>query len=306
MRQAFDFLLPDLTKSCNLFIFISMRLPDWIRTQCRADRHETKLILRKHGITTVCEEARCPNSWECFSKPTATFLILGPKCTRNCGFCSVSSSVPGPPDENEPDNVAHAAEEIGLKYVVITSVTRDDLPDGGAGHFARTISAVRRRLPAVRIEVLTPDFQGDFGALRTVLDAGPDVFNHNVETVERLYPIVRPQAVFRRSLSVLKHAKTTAPDTITKSGFMLGLGESQTEVLELLRELRAAGCDVVTIGQYLRPTRNNLPVVEYIHPDFFEYLRLKALEMGFSYVASGPLVRSSMNAAEMFGPAPGL
>ncbi len=296
----------DLTKSGDLFIFISMRLPDWIRTQCRADRHETKLILRKHGITTVCEEARCPNSWECFSKPTVTFMILGPHCTRNCGFCSVSSSAPGPLDENEPDNIARAAQEIGLKYVVITSVTRDDLPDGGAGHFAETISAVRRRLPAAKIEVLTPDFQGDTEALSTVLQAAPDVFNHNVETVERLYPNVRPQAVFRRSLSVLKHAKKIAPDTITKSGFMLGLGEERAEVLDLLKELRGAGCDVVTIGQYLRPTRNNLPVVEYIHPEVFDDLKLKALEMGFSYVASGPLVRSSMNAAEMFGPVDGL
>jgi lipoic acid synthetase len=282
-----------------------MRLPDWIRTQCRADRHETKLILRKYGITTVCEEARCPNSGECFSKPTATFMILGPHCTRDCGFCSVSSSVPGPPDESEPENVARASEEIGLKYVVITSVTRDDLPDGGAGHFAKTISAVRRRLPGTKIEVLTPDFQGDSEALRTVLEARPDVFNHNVETVERLYPHVRPQAVFRRSLSVLKKAKAISPGIISKSGFMLGLGENQGEVLELLRELRQTGCDVVTIGQYLRPTRNNLPVVEYIRPEVFVYLRVKALDMGFTYVASGPMVRSSMNAAEMCNPVPG-
>ena len=282
-----------------------MRLPDWIRTQCRADQHETKLILRKHRVTTVCEEARCPNRGECFSKPTATFMILGSHCTRNCGFCSVDSSTPEPPDEGEPENVARAAEEMGLKYVVITSVTRDDLADGGAGHFARTISAVRRRLPESKIEVLTPDFQGDTEALRAVLEARPDVFNHNVETVERLYPHVRPQAVFRRSLSALKQAKTIAPDILTKSGFMLGLGENQGEVLELLRELRQTGCDVVTIGQYLRPTGNNLPVVEYIHPEVFACLRVKALAMGFTYVASGPLVRSSMNAAEMYTPAPG-
>jgi len=282
-----------------------MRLPDWIRTQCREDQHETKLILRKHRITTVCEEARCPNRGECFSKPTATFMILGQQCTRNCGFCSVDSSTPGPPDEDEPENVALAAEEMRLKYVVITSVTRDDLADGGAGHFAKTISAVGRRLPGAKIEVLTPDFQGDSAALRTVLKAGPDVFNHNVETVERLYPHVRPQAVFRRSLTMLREAKTISPDILTKSGFMLGLGEDQDEVLELLKELRHAGCDVITIGQYLRPTRNNLPVVEYLHPEVFAYLRVKALGMGFTYVASGPLVRSSMNAAEMYNPAPG-
>lgn len=279
-----------------------MRLPDWIRTQCRADLHETKLILRKHGITTVCEEARCPNRGECFSKPTATFMILGSHCTRNCGFCSVDSSTPGPPEEDEPENIALAAEELGLKYVVITSVTRDDLADGGAGHFAKTISAVRRRLPLGKIEVLTPDFQGDPGALRTVLEALPDVFNHNIETVERLYPHVRPQAIFRRSLAVLREARTIAPAIPTKSGFMLGLGEDREEVLELLKELRQAGCDVITIGQYLRPTRNNLPVVEYLHPEVFAYLRTKALGMGFTYVASGPLVRSSMNAAEMYTP----
>jgi lipoic acid synthetase len=191
---------------------------------------------------------------------------------------------------------------MGLKYVVITSVTRDDLADGGAGHFAKTISAVRRRLPLAKIEVLTPDFQGDPGALRTVLEALPDVFNHNIETVERLYPHVRPQAIFRRSLAVLREAKTIAPAIPTKSGFMLGLGEDREEVPELLRELRQAGCDVITIGQYLRPTRNNLPVVEYLHPEVFAYLRTKALGMGFTYVASGPLVRSSMNAAEMYNP----
>jgi len=282
-----------------------MRLPEWIRTKCYTGDHETRLILRKHGISTVCEEARCPNRGECFAKPTATFMILGSHCTRHCGFCSVNSSAPEPPGKCEPENVALAAEEMGLSYVVITSVTRDDLPDGGAGHFAKTISAVRRRLPAAKIEVLTPDFQGDPEALAAVLEARPDVFNHNVETIERLYPVVRPQAVFRRSLSLLKRAKGIAPGISVKSGFMLGLGETQGEVLELLKELRLACCDIVTIGQYLRPTRTNLPVVEYVHPEVFERLRLKALSMGFSYVASGPLVRSSMNAAEMFNPVPG-
>jgi len=278
-----------------------MRLPDWIRTRNRADLHETKHLLRRHGLKTVCEEARCPNRAECFSKPTATFLILGPNCTRNCGFCSVTSDRPVPVDEQEPENVAAAAAEMGLRYIVVTSVTRDDLPDGGADQFARTIKAVGRLLPSVRIEVLTPDFQGDADALKTVLDAGPDVFNHNVETVERLYPVVRPEAVYRRSLSVLSRARSLAPHILIKSGFMLGLGETYDEVVDMLLDLRQAGCDLVTIGQYLRPTANNLPVVKYIPPELFEDLRLKALEIGFKYAASGPLVRSSMNAEEMYG-----
>jgi lipoic acid synthetase len=281
------------------------RLPDWIRTRCRADRHETKLILRKHGLSTVCEEARCPNRSECFSKPTATFMILGRDCTRNCGFCAVNSALPSPPDPEEPARIARASAEMGLKYVVITSVTRDDLPDGGAGHFAKTITAVRDLLPAARVEVLTPDFLGDRDSLRTVLSARPDVFNHNVETVERLYPVVRPQAVFRRSLSLLTQAKVIAPDILAKSGFMLGLGETREEVLALLRQLRESCCEIVTIGQYLRPTGKNIPVVEYVRPEVFEEIRSAALDMGFRYVASGPLVRSSMSAEEMFNPAPG-
>ena len=282
-----------------------MRLPDWIRTKSLAGTHETKHLLRRHGLTTVCEEARCPNRSECFSRPTATFMIMGACCTRNCGFCSVTSSLPGPLNRNEPENVAGAAAEMRLRYVVITSVTRDDLPDGGAGHFADTIRAVRRRLPSTKVEVLTPDFMGDVEALKTVLEAGPDVFNHNVETVQRLYPQVRPQADYRRSLDVLRRAKGIAPDIYVKSGFMLGLGERSEEVIGLLEELRQSGCDFITIGQYLRPSRNNLPVVEYIRPEVFEELRLKALDMGFRYVASAPLVRSSMNASEMYSAVPG-
>jgi lipoic acid synthetase len=281
------------------------RLPDWIRTRSHADRHETKRILRKHGLSTVCEEARCPNRGECFAKPTATFMILGSICTRNCGFCAVHTGPPGPPDAEEPGRIARASAEMGLKYIVITSVTRDDLPDGGAAHFAGTITAVRSSVPAARIEVLTPDFLGDRDALRTVLSARPDVFNHNVETVERLYTLARPQAVFRRSLSVLAQAKLIAPDILTKSGFMVGLGETGKEVRELLGLLRETGCDIVTIGQYLRPTGKNIPVVEYVRPEVFEEIRSVALEMGFRYVASGPLVRSSMNAEEMFTPATG-
>ncbi len=281
-----------------------MRLPDWIRTR-HADLHDTRQLLRRHRLSTVCEEARCPNRAECFSKPTATFMILGASCTRNCGFCSVNSSGPEPVDEKEPENVAAAASELGLRYVVVTSVTRDDLPDGGAGHFARTIQALRRRIPAAKIEVLTPDFQGDFDALKAVLDACPDVYNHNVETAERLYPAVRPQADYRRSLSVLAKAAETAPGIFIKSGFMLGLGEKREEIIRLLGDLRDAGCHFVTIGQYLQPTRKNLPVVEYVRPEVFEELKSVALGMGFKYAASAPLVRSSMNAEEMFDIVPG-
>jgi lipoic acid synthetase len=276
-----------------------MRLPDWIKTRY-ADLHDTRHLLRRHHISTVCEEARCPNRAQCFSKPTATFMILGSSCTRNCGFCSVNSAAPGPVDTDEPQRVAEAAAVMGLRYVVITSVTRDDLPDGGAVHFARTIKAVRKRSPEARVEVLTPDFQGDFNALRIVLDAGPDVYNHNVETVARLYPSVRPRADYDRSLSVLAKAREAAPNIVVKSGFMLGLGETRDEVKSLLKQLRKSGCDIVTMGQYLRPTRNNLPVVEYVSPGEFEELRLIALGMGFKYAASGPLVRSSMNAEEMY------
>jgi lipoic acid synthetase len=282
-----------------------MRLPDWIRTGLHTDQHETKSLLRRHRISTVCEEAHCPNRSHCFSKPTATFMILGSSCTRNCGFCAVVSSAPQLLDPKEPENVAAAAAEMGLRYVVITSVTRDDLADGGAGHFAETIKAVRGALPSAKIEVLTPDFQGDEASLRTVLDAHPDVFNHNVETVERLYPAVRPAAVYRRSLALLRRAADLAPDIFTKSGFMLGLGETPAEVTLLLRDLRDAGCDFITIGQYLRPSRNKLPVVEYVRPEVFEDLRIRALDMGFAYVASGPLVRSSMNAEEMYNLVPG-
>jgi lipoic acid synthetase len=276
-----------------------MRLPDWIRTR-HADLHDTRQLLRKHRLSTVCEEARCPNRSECFSKPTATFMILGASCTRNCGFCSVNSSGPEPVDEREPENVAEAAAEMGLRYVVVTSVTRDDLSDGGARHFARTIEAVKRLLPSAKTEVLTPDFKGDFDALKIVLDARPDVYNHNIETIERLYPAVRPQADFRRSLSVLAKAKETARGTFIKSGFMLGLGETREEAVRMLRDLREAGCDFVTIGQYLQPTRKNLPVVEYVSPEVFEELKTIALGMGFKYAASAPLVRSSMNAEEMY------
>lgn len=277
-----------------------MRLPDWIRTRSRTGHHDTKNLLRRHNLSTVCEEARCPNRGECFAKPTATFMILGSSCTRNCGFCSVKSERPAKVDTNEPENVAEAAAEMGLKYIVITSVTRDDLPDGGADQFAKTINAVRKKMSRVKIEVLTPDFQGGIQSLKTVLEAGPDVFNHNIETVKRLYPVVRPAADYERSLFILRQSKEIAPDIFTKSGLMLGLGENNDEVMEVLRDLRKVACDFVTIGQYLRPTKKNLPVVEYVLPEVFEDLRIKALDMGFKYATSGPLVRSSMNAEEMY------
>ena len=277
-----------------------MRLPPWIRTRNRSDNHDTKQLLRRRKLSTVCEEARCPNRDECFAKPTATFMILGSNCTRNCGFCSIRSFNPEIVDNDEPANVAEAVEEMKLSYVVITSVTRDDLQDGGASQFAKTINAVRGRMPRAKIEVLTPDFQGNIDSLKTVLNAGPDVFNHNIETVERLYPVVRPSADYGRSLYMLKQSKEIAPDIFTKSGFMLGLGETVDEVTTVLKDLRKVGCDFVTIGQYLRPTKNNLPVVEYLLPEVFEDIRMKARDMGFKYVASGPLVRSSMNAEEMF------
>jgi lipoic acid synthetase len=279
---------------------IKERLPDWIRVKNPGSLHNTKQLLRKYGLTTVCEQARCPNIGECFSRPTATFMILGSKCTRNCGFCSVESSMPEPPDPGEPERVAMAARDMKLRYVVVTSVTRDDLPDGGAGHFAKTVHAIRSYLPDAKVELLTPDFKGNPGDLMTVLRSGPDVYNHNVETVPRLYPVVRPQAKYRRSLDVLGYAKKIAPEVRTKSGLMLGLGEAFDEVINVLRDLRNAGCELVTIGQYLRPSGVKLPVAEYVKPETFERLRLKALEMGFEYVASAPLVRSSMNAEKMY------
>jgi len=277
-----------------------LRLPEWIRVKGFYGVHDTKRILRNHEVTTVCEEARCPNIGNCYSKPTVTFMILGSKCTRNCGFCSVESSRPEPLDPQEPERVAQAAKEMGLKYVIITSVTRDDLPDGGAGHFASTVKAVRNILSGAKIEVLTPDFTGDLGALMTVLGSKPDVFGHNVETVPRLYPVVRPQADYLRSLHVLKYAKEIVADMHTKSGLMLGLGETFEEVTEVLNDLWKGGCDSVTMGQYLRPSKKNLPVVEYIRPEVFETLRNRALNIGFKYVASSPLVRSSLNVDEMY------
>jgi lipoic acid synthetase len=276
-------------------------LPEWIKTKKNGGLlHETKRVLRSYGLSTVCEEARCPNAGECFSKPTATFMILGSICTRNCGFCSVKSSIPGPVDPDEPGRIAMAVREMGLRYVVITSVTRDDLADGGAEQFAKTVLSVKECMPDTKVEVLTPDFKGNLRDVDKVLEPEPDVFNHNIETVPRLYPLVRPLANYGRSLNILDHVKKTAPGIFTKSGLMLGLGETFDEVGEVFRDLRNAGCEFLTVGQYLRPSRFNLPVIEYIEPAIFGRLRITALSMGFKYVASAPLVRSSMNAEEMY------
>ncbi|HEX8949023.1 MAG TPA: lipoyl synthase [Dissulfurispiraceae bacterium] len=277
-----------------------MRLPDWIKTKSPVGLHRARQLLRNYGLSTVCEEARCPNIGVCFARPTATFMILGASCTRHCRFCSVESSSPLPPDSDEPLRVAMAARDMGLRYVVVTSVTRDDLPDGGAEHFARTIRAVKGLMSGTKVEVLVPDFKGDPAALGTVLSSEPDVLGHNVETIPALYPSVRPGADYERSLGVLRSARTFAPRIRTKSGLMVGLGESFDAVVAVMRDIRATGCDFLTIGQYLRPSKENLPVVEYIHPSVFDRYRAAAFEIGFSGVASFPLARSSMNAEEMF------
>jgi lipoyl synthase len=272
------------------------RLPDWARkprTHFPA-LHQLKSDLRHLNLHTVCESARCPNIHECFHRGAATFMILGERCTRSCGFCSVPKAPKGripPLDPQEPANVARMAAAMNLRYVVITSVNRDDLSDGGSTHFAAAVRAVRRALPEASVEVLTPDFRGDLQAIARVLEAGPHVFNHNIETVPRLYRRVRPQADYRQSLAVLAFAKEQG--ALTKSGFMVGLGETKDEIHELLRDLHQSGTAIATIGQYLQPTRRNLPVVKYVDPRDFERYREFGLSLGFQSVFSGPLVRSS-------------
>lgn len=281
------------------------RLPEWARrprTHFPA-LHDLKTQLRNRNLHTVCESARCPNIHECFSRRAATFMILGNRCTRGCGFCAVPKGNPSKHDmrldPGEPANVARMAAEMDLRYVVITSVNRDDLDDGGSRHFAATVAEVRRALPQARVEVLTPDFEGDFDAVARVLDAGPDVFNHNMETVERLYSRVRPQAGYRQSLDVLAFARRHRADVMTKSGFMAGLGETPGEVHALLAALRQSDVDVATIGQYLQPTRRNLAVREYLTPRQFDAYRDHGLALGFKMVFSGPLVRSSYMADQV-------
>ena len=275
------------------------RLPEWLRkgqTHFSAV-HNLKAGLRERGLHTVCESARCPNLHECFSRGAATFMILGNLCTRGCAFCSVPKGSAAKRefflDSDEPRHVAEMAARMDLRYVVITSVNRDDLPDGGSHHFAETVREVRQALPAAQVEVLTPDFCGDLPAVARVLDAGPHVFNHNMETVRRLYRRVRPQANYQQSLEVLHFAKQHRPDVLTKSGLMAGLGESTAEVEELLRDILAADVEVATLGQYLQPTRRNLQVAEYVTPTQFDAYRDYGLAIGFKMVFSGPFVRSS-------------
>ena len=277
----------------------SPRLPEWAR---RSATHYESLNALKSGfralnLHTVCESARCPNIHDCFHRGAATFMILGNRCTRGCGFCSVPKGNPRIHDMQldpaEPANVARMAADMKLRYVVITSVNRDDLSDGGSAHFAETVREVQRALPVARVEVLTPDFDGNMSAVAAVLDAGPHVFNHNMETVPRLYRRVRPQANYVQSLDVLSFARKHRPEVLTKSGFMVGLGETPEEVTQLLRDLRDRDVDVATIGQYLQPTRRNLPVSEYVTPERFDQYRDIGIGMGFKMVFSGPLVRSS-------------
>jgi len=276
------------------------RKPEWlkIKVQDNADKRQVEEILKRLGLNTVCEEANCPNRMECFSNRTATFMILGRRCTRNCTFCNVEKNPPDPVDSLEPIHVAQAVTELGLKHVVITSVTRDDLSDGGAGHFAQVVGMIKKYNSSVTIEVLIPDFKGDPDALKTVIDADPDIINHNVETVSRLYPEVRPMAVYKRSLELLGRVKSIKSGIFTKSGIMLGLGETEDEVLKVFDDLRKEKCDFLTIGQYLAPSKLHHPVVEYIRPEIFDNYRSKALEAGFSHVASGPFVRSSYHAQQ--------
>jgi lipoyl synthase len=275
--------------------------PEWLRVKFfnGPNYQDLKRIMRTLGLNTVCESARCPNMGECWEHRTATFMILGNICTRACGFCAVPSGKPaGPPDELEPDRVAEAVERMGLRYAVVTSVNRDDQPDGGATIFARTITEIRQRVPACKVEVLIPDFRGDWSALETVIAARPDVLNHNTETVPRLYHEVRKGAVYARSLELLRRAKSLAPERPTKTGLMLGLGEEREEVLAAMRDLAAQGTDILTLGQYLQPTREHLPIVRYVHPDEFAEYKKLGEQMGFAHVESGPLVRSSYHAFE--------
>jgi len=280
----------------------TLRKPPWLKKRIPPfqDLQRVKSILVEADLHTVCEEARCPNLGECFSQGTATLLILGKICTRDCGFCAVEHGAPAPLVEVEPKHVAQAVKKMGLRYVVITSVTRDDLPDGGASYFAKTIQAIRALDPSIKVEVLIPDFRGELDSLRIVLKERPDVLNHNIETVPRLYPVVRPEANYKRSLDLLKKSKENYPNILTKSGFMLGLGETNEEVLDLLLELREVGCDFLTIGQYLQPHTNRLPVVRYVPPEEFEVYRKIGEGMGFKMVSSGPFVRSSFHAFQMF------
>jgi lipoic acid synthetase len=274
--------------------------PEWLRVKAHSTigYEYVRELLEKLHLNTVCDEAACPNRGECFARKTATFMILGSVCTRGCTFCNVTKGKSQPVDENEPAHVAQAVKALGLKHTVITSVTRDDLPDGGASHFAAVVRAIRSECPEMTIEVLIPDFQGDTDALQMVVDSHPQIINHNVETIPALYPEVRPQADYHRSLALLRNVKEMNASIHTKSGIMVGLGEKPEEVVEVLSDLRQVNCDFLTIGQYLAPSAKHHAVVEYVRPEQFEFYRVKAYEMGFSHVASAPLVRSSYMAEQ--------
>jgi lipoic acid synthetase len=280
------------------------RKPDWIKVRLPSNPvfFSTKALISDLRLHTVCESAQCPNRWECWSGGTATMMIAGDRCTRACGFCAVDTAKPFPLEEDEPERVAEAVRRMKLKHVVITAVARDDIPDGGAEHFARTIAAIRGVEPAIVIEILTPDFNGKDDSLRVVVDAEPQIFNHNLETVERLTPMVRSRAKYRLSLDFLKRAKELADSRgqkmVTKSGLMLGLGETETEIFQAMDDLLESGVGVLTMGQYLRPSPSHLPVVEYITPETFDLYGEIARKKGFTHVASGPLVRSSYHASD--------
>ncbi|MDI9584948.1 MAG: lipoyl synthase [Acidobacteriota bacterium] len=284
--------------SCGCRGDVPGRLPEWLRVKTGKARlsQATRSLVEAHGLHTVCQSARCPNIGECYCSGTATFLILGNVCTRNCRFCAVAHGSPGPVDPDEPGRLAQAAAELGLRYVVVTSVTRDDLPDGGASQFAATVRELKRQIPGVLVEVLPSDMGGDEAALRTVLDSGPDVFNHNLETVRRLQPVVRPQAGYERSLGVLRRARELG--ALTKSGLIVGLGETRDELREALDDLASCGVRILTIGQYLQPTRAHMPVARYVEPAEFDEFADWGRQAGIDHVVSGPFVRSSYQAAE--------
>ncbi|NLW47962.1 MAG: lipoyl synthase [Firmicutes bacterium] len=276
------------------------RLPDWLRNKSPLEvkTNEVREVLRELNLNTVCYSARCPNRGQCYGEGTATFLILGDVCTRNCRFCAVAKGLVQPLDPTEPERVLAAVKRLNLRHVVITSVTRDDLLDGGTSQFIKIIRLIKENSATVSVEVLTPDFKGDKALILSVAETGPDIYNHNLETVPSLYERIRPEADYRRSLKLLQWVKEYSGKLLTKSGIMVGLGENRGEVEQVLDDLRAVDCDILTIGQYLQPTRNHLPVEEYVRPETFEEWRELALEKGFKYVASGPLVRSSFHAGE--------
>jgi lipoyl synthase len=277
--------------------------PRWLTQKIRsgATSRNVKSLIKDLHLNTVCSEAKCPNSGECFSNGTATFLILGNRCTRNCGFCAIGHDVPHSPDPTEPSRIAEAVSILELNHVVITSVTRDDLPDGGAGNFAAVINAIRARMPRTTVEILVPDFQGDSSSIKTIVSARPEVINHNIETVPRLYEYARPGSDYRRSLELLGTVCRTGPGIETKSGLMLGLGEQPDEIRAVLSDLKDAGCSMITIGQYLQPSKKHLPVSRFVTPGEFESWRREALELGFRGAESGPFVRSSYKAGELLG-----